>query len=76
MPDQGPASGGHQIVLFGTGLDSTVAIRFGDVEALDFQPMGPIRISCVVPPNPPGTYDLYATLADGTTVEVGKYTYG
>ncbi|WP_283779602.1 IPT/TIG domain-containing protein [Nocardia sputi] len=72
-PDSGPETGGNTVVLEGTALTGTTAVRFGGAPTASFTVISPTRISAVVPTGS-GTVDITVTTAGGTSNPV-TYTY-
>ncbi|UAK31851.1 IPT/TIG domain-containing protein [Nocardia asteroides] len=72
-PDSGPETGGNTVVLEGTDLTGTTAVRFGGAPTASFTVISPTRISAVAPTGS-GTVDITVTTAGGTSNPV-TYTY-
>ena len=78
-PDRGPAAGGNQAVITGTGLSGATDVEFGDNPAASFTVDSDARITVPgVPAGSAGTVDVTVTTTAGSSDTTGSdddYTY-
>ncbi|MER5430680.1 IPT/TIG domain-containing protein [Streptomyces sp. NPDC002588] len=70
----GPAAGGTQVIVTGTGFTGATAVTFGGVPALDFSVPDDTTILATTPPHPAGSVTLDVTTPTGT-VSGGSFGY-
>ncbi|MBM4319268.1 MAG: hypothetical protein FJ125_04730, partial [Deltaproteobacteria bacterium] len=58
VPDEGPASGGSEVVLLGNGFSPDLVVRFGPVAALQVTVDSPGAARVILPAGLPGTVDV------------------
>jgi alpha-tubulin suppressor-like RCC1 family protein/6-phosphogluconolactonase (cycloisomerase 2 family) len=78
-PRSGPAVGGTQVTISGTGLAGATSVKFGSAVAISFKSNLPATetITAFSPPGT-GTVDVTVTTPNGTsaTSEADRFTYG
>jgi len=76
-PDSGPAAGGTDVTLTGTGFTAATAVRFGTTDAADFTVESATEITATSPAHAPGTVDVTVTTTGGTsaTGTADRFTY-
>jgi hypothetical protein len=78
-PSHGPATGGNQVTIVGSGFIGTPTVMFGARPGTDVRLIGPTTITADAPPGPVGqTVDVTVTTSDGTSNPGGTgndYTY-
>jgi hypothetical protein len=74
-PSQGPAAGGTQVVITGTGLGGATAVAFGGTAAASFTIDSATQITAVTPAKTAGSTDVSVTTAGGTATLAGAFTF-
>lgn len=74
-PAQGPAAGGTQVVITGTGLGTATAVAFGDTAAASFTVDSATQITAVSPARAAGAVDVSVTTSGGTATLAGAFTF-
>jgi IPT/TIG domain len=78
-PSHGPAVGGNQVTIVGSGFGGTPTVMFGSKAASGVHVIGPTTITADAPPGAVGrTVDVTVTTSDGTSNRAGTgndYTY-
>jgi hypothetical protein len=76
-PAYGPATGGGQVTIQGTGLSGATAVYFGSTSADSFSVGGDGTITAVAPAASPGTVDITVATPIGTSARgaADHYTY-
>jgi hypothetical protein len=64
-PREGPASGGTEVTITGTGFVDKPAVTFGGIPATSVAFTEATSIKAVTPPHEPGTVDVLVTNPDG-----------
>ncbi|MFI5877354.1 IPT/TIG domain-containing protein [Streptomyces sp. NPDC051445] len=73
-PSSGPASGGTNVTITGTSLDSTDSVTFDGAPA-PFSVVNSTTLSVVSPPGTAGAIDVVVTNAAGSDTAAGAFTY-
>ncbi|WP_232679363.1 IPT/TIG domain-containing protein, partial [Nocardioides sp. R-C-SC26] len=68
-PNQGPVSGGTEVLITGTGFGCVVSVRFGESDPARATVVSPTSVRAIVPAHGPGAVDLVVT-SDGTRAVV------
>ena len=74
-PNKGPAGGGQQVILKGTGLGTIVRVLFGTEEATDVQVTNTTKLSCTTPSNSHGPCKVHGIADDDSKTNELTYTY-
>ncbi len=76
-PSSGPAGGGTSVTITGTDLTGATDVNFGATPAASFTVDTPSQITATSPAHAPGTVDVTATTASGTsgTSANDEFTY-
>ena len=78
-PNSGPAAGGQQVVITGTGFTGATDVRFGGVSAGPITVSSDLSITATAPAHAAGLVDVTVTAPGGTSSTVGTlndFTYG
>jgi len=67
MPNFGPSTAGNSITITGTNFIDVVAVRFGQLGALNFTVNSPTSITALVPAESVGAIDVKITTLTGTS---------
>lgn len=73
-PSSGPVAGGTSVALTGTGLAGATPVTFG-VAPATITADTDTEITVTAPPGTAGPAEIVVTLADGTTLDAGSFTY-
>ncbi len=73
-PTSGPAAGGTNVVITGTGLTDATGVSFGTAPAAAFTITDDTQITATAPPGAAGSVDLTVAFSDGP-LTVGSFTY-
>ncbi|WP_432587038.1 IPT/TIG domain-containing protein [Streptomyces sp. HD1123-B1] len=73
VPNQGPAGGGNNVTLTGSGLSGATSVMFGSTPATSFIVVSATQVVAIAPPGT-GTVQITVTTPGGTSNGVG-YTY-
>ncbi|WP_432037613.1 beta strand repeat-containing protein [Streptomyces cucumeris] len=73
VPNQGPASGGNNVTLTGSGLSGATSVMFGSTPATSFIVVSSTQVVAIAPPGT-GTVQISVVTPGGTSNGVG-YTY-
>ena len=76
-PNTGPASGGTQVTVTGTGFTSPATVLFGNLDATDVVVQSPTELTADAPPGA-GTVDVEVATFDGRSAATpaDQFTYG
>lgn len=76
-PSVGSINGGDKVTIFGTNLESTIVVFFGQIAAEDVKIKSDEEIVVISPPGAPGTVDIQVTTAFGVSpiVPEDQFTY-
>ncbi|MFC7933821.1 IPT/TIG domain-containing protein [Streptomyces cinereoruber] len=76
-PASGPATGGSQVTITGTGFTGASAVHFGATPATSFTVTSATSITATAPAGTEGTVDVTVTTDNGTsaTGTAARYTY-
>jgi hypothetical protein len=75
-PATGPAAGGTQVTLTGTGFTQTATVDFGSTPAASVTVSSTTSITAVTPPHVPGPVTVSVTTANGIASAEFTYTTG
>src|SRR5205085_2893210 len=71
-PNHGPATGGNEVTIVGSGFSGTPTVMFGSRSATNVRLIGPTTITADAPPGAVGqTVDVTVTTSDGTSNRAG-----
>ncbi len=73
VPNQGPASGGNNVTLTGSGLSGATSVMFGSTPATSFIVVSATQVVAIAPPGT-GTVQITVTTPGGTSNGV-SYSY-
>jgi hypothetical protein len=75
-PDEGPAAGGTEVTITGTGFTDATSVMFGDEEA-DFDVVSDTEITATSPAGDPGAVQVVVTTEEGSSAEGddSEFTY-
>ncbi len=74
-PDHGPAAGGTQVVLHGTGLSAVTAVRIGALDASDLTVIDDATVQVTTPPGSPGFNDVVVEAPGGAFTLPDAFLY-
>jgi hypothetical protein len=76
-PQQGPAAGGTNVTITGTGFTGATGVSFGGTAATAFTVVSDTEITATAPARNAGAADVTVTTANGTSAVVtsGAFTY-
>jgi hypothetical protein len=76
-PNSGPAAGGQDVTVTGSGFTGTTAVSFGTAAAPNLAVASDTQLTVTSPPGAAGTVDVTVTTPAGTsaTTPAGQYTY-
>jgi len=74
-PNRGPAGGGQQVTLKGTGLGTIEQVLFGEEEATGVQVTNTTTVTCITPPNSHGPCKVFGIASDNSKTNTVTYTY-